>query len=478
MSFVGRKKELSLLKDLLDLKKSSLVTVQGRRRIGKSTLIKEFARRQKITFYEFQGLAPRSGLTNQDQLNHFGETLAGYLGMANIHFESWGQALAGLNNLVTKKGPTLILLDEISWAGGKDNDFAGKLKDQWDRTLSLNTNLILVLCGSVSSWIEENILKNSGFAGRVSLELHLKELSIAESKELLSSQRQGKITTNDLAQYLCVTGGVPKYLEEIATNYPVQDNIFKLCFESSGILFTEFDRIFSEVFGRRHLTYTKILLTLRDGPKEPSEVAKAIGHPINSDFTNYLTDLNLGGFIRRDYTWNFHGSLSRLSQLRISDNYTRFYLKYIYPRKDKIMKHPFPREQGLVLLNWNSIMGIQFESLILNNLTTLIPKIRINESEIIQIGPYFQNRTKRLPGVQIDLLILTNKKVIHQVEIKSGPIVKKGIIDEVREKNKRLKMPKGFSVRNHLIYGGELSDSITEANFFDTLISFEELANG
>ena len=149
--FLGRENELRLLKGLFDLKKAAIAVCAGRRRIGKSTLIQQFGRNAK-TFLEFQGLPPREGITPKDQLNAFSEQLAKQTNLPNLNLESWYQAFSLLNSVI-KNEKTVILLDEISWMAIRDKDFAGQLKIAWDTEFKRNTKLILVLCGSVSSWI-------------------------------------------------------------------------------------------------------------------------------------------------------------------------------------------------------------------------------------------------------------------------------------------------------------------------------------
>lgn len=472
MSFIGRESELNLIKEQIKKKKATMIAILGRRRIGKSTLVKYSAFISSIPIYEFQGLAPRPGLTNQDQLKHFARTLASFLGIKSLAFEDWTQALTMLSQLPLKKR-SIILLDEISWMGGRDPDFAGKLKEHWDTKLSHNKNLILIICGSVSSWIQKNILTGTGFAGRVSLEINLQELSIYESSQLLQEKKKG-LTISEIAKFLSVTGGVPRYLEEMNVKETAEDNIKLRCFNNSGFLFSEFDKIFAEVFGKKHKLYQKILLALQKGPMQPKEIAKSLKSPLNGDFIDCLSDLSLGGFIKREHTWNFTGTESRLSRIRISDNYTRFYLKYIYTRRSRIIKKPLSTKDSLDFLNWSTVFGYQFENLIQNNSNQLIELLQIPSSEIIQLGPYFQTGTAIRAGVQIDYLIHSKRSILHLIEIKSGNRISIEVILEVKEKIKRMKVPKGFSIRCYLVHLGELSDAVIEEDFFDKIISFDK----
>lgn len=154
------------------------MVVSGRRRIGKSTLIQEFSKKFDF-FCEIQGLAPRDSITDSDQRKNFSEQMKNIFDIPAVPLESWNDAFSHLSSR-TRTGRTLILLDEISWMAGKDSDFPGKLKIAWDTRFKKNDHLILVLCGSASSWIDKNILKDTDFVGRISLEINLEELPLRD----------------------------------------------------------------------------------------------------------------------------------------------------------------------------------------------------------------------------------------------------------------------------------------------------------
>ncbi|MCP4346614.1 MAG: AAA family ATPase [Desulfobacterales bacterium] len=172
--FIGRERELSLLNELWQRPHASFVVCKGRRRIGKSTLIQQFGRSAEI-FMEFQGAAPDTGISNQDQMNIFADQLCIQTEIPRFQPDSWHQIFSFAAMTVRQDRKTVILFDEISWMAGKSKTFSAQLKIAWDTKFKKFSNLVLVICGSVSSWIDENILNNTGFMGRVSLELTLEE---------------------------------------------------------------------------------------------------------------------------------------------------------------------------------------------------------------------------------------------------------------------------------------------------------------
>ncbi len=471
--FVGRTHELTQLSDLLRKKTSSLLTIQGQRRIGKSTLIREFCRRSNIPCFEFQGLPPREGLTPQDQINEFSERITKYIQAPSQKFKRWSDALEYLNLLCLKQASLrtkyVVLLDEISWMAIHSPDFPGYLKDAWDRYLSTHQNLILVLCGSVSSWIQKNILKNTAFVGRVSRQFILKELSISESATLIK-QSLKKASSREIAEILAVTGGVPKYLEEFSPYKSIDTAIQELFYTQTGFLFHEFDAIFSDIFGKKSEYYKDILKTLVGGPLTPAELAEKINHPLNGDWSDLISDLELAGFVRRDFNWNFKGGVSKQSQLRLHDVYTKYYLKYVEPNKQRILKHTGSKSPA----HWPNIFGLQFETLIISNVTKLINLARIPTEEIMNLGPFFQTATKAKEGVQIDFMVQCRKGIIHIFEIKTGSKLGVEVERQVKIKSKNLKLPRGYALRHYLVYLGEVSEDLRESDYFDKFISFED----
>ena len=270
MKFIGRRKEIESLELLLKKMSASLVVIRGRRRVGKSRLIKEFVSDKKS--WIFTGLPPVPGITNQRQLDAFSTQLSQNLNMPKIQASEWTEYFTFLGNQA-KGQKIVIVLDEISWMGSEDPDFLGQLKTAWDLHFSDNPELILIICGSVSSWIEENILKSTGFVGRVSVDMVLEELSVGESNEFWGTQKT-RVSAYEKFKILSVTGGIPKYLEEIIPSHSAEDNIQRLCFQSKGLLFREFDQIFSDLFSKKAQTYSNIVKTLSHIPLTLDEICE------------------------------------------------------------------------------------------------------------------------------------------------------------------------------------------------------------
>lgn len=473
-NFIGRAEELQSLDDLTQKKTSSLVVIKGRRRIGKSRLAEEFSKNKRFKFLRFSGLPPHEKTTAQSERAIFAKQLSSNLNIPPVASDDWVDLFAFLAK-ETRKGKIIILFDEISWMGTKDDDFLGKLKDAWDFAFKKNPTLIFILCGSVSAWIEKNILESTGFMGRLSLTIDLKELKMPECNKLLN-EIGFRGSAYEKFKILSVTGGVPRYLEEIKPDRLADENIKDMCFMEKGILFREFKDIFIDIFSKRSELYEKIVRVLVDGDKEFEEISVALGKQNNGHMSNHLNNLIRSGFVRRDFTWSIkHSEESSLSRYRLADNYIRFYLKYIEKNKIKITNKHFGQTSLTALPGFQSIMGLQFENLVLNNREFIWEKLKLYPEDIIVDNPYFQRPQLRMRGCQIDYLIQTKANVLYACEIKfSKQEIKTDIIDEMKKKLSHFYLPRGFSIMPVLIHVNGVNDRIVDAEYFSHLIDFTE----
>jgi AAA+ ATPase superfamily predicted ATPase len=471
--FIGRTNELNELRNLLGKKTASLVVLQGRRRIGKSRLIEEFAKSD--VFYHFSGIPPTPETTKQSELDEFSRQIHLQTGLPELKADDWSKLFIFLYEKV-KHARVIILFDEISWMGSKDPDFLGKLKNAWDIYFNKNPELILVLCGSVSSWIEKNIVSSTGFMGRPSLYMTLDELSLMDCNQFWGKQNKN-ISSFEKFKILALTGGVPRYLELINPKLPAEMNIKHLCFSKHGPLLNEFEHIFSDIFSKRSEIYKKIVKQLVKGPATADDLAVGSELTRTGSFDEYLNDLVLSGFIVRDYTWHLKtGKISKLSQYRLKDNYIRFYLKYILPIKEKIRKGRYQEVALTLLPGWETIMGLQFENVILNNHAVIIRLLGIKPEEIIADNPFFQRATSQQKGCQIDYLIQTKFDTLYICEIKfSKHPIGLSIISEMKEKINRLKVPRHMSRRSVLIHVNGVTDEVRESEYFSNIIDFSNL---
>jgi hypothetical protein len=474
LPFVDRQYELDKLNLLTYKKTASLVVLKGRRRIGKSRLLLEFTKDHQPS-YRFVGLSPALGINATHQREEFAKKLQAQFDIPPIPSDDWDDLFKWLGKLTAKQS-AIIIFDEISWMAMDDPTFLPKLKNAWDEIFSQNPQLVLILCGSISTWIEQNILSSTGFFGRVASEISLEELSIPSSYQLL--QALGFKGSNvEFFIILSLTGGIPWYLELINPKLSVSENIKSLCFNRDGILVKEYKKIFHDIFGKRGDIYQKIVDTLSSGPKEYAKIAKSIDYRSGGPLSNYLQELTISGFIRQDYVWNINtGKKMNISQYRLNDNYLRFYIKFIAPNLDKIINNSFKVASISSLPAWPTLMGLQFENLILHNRALLWEKLRIDPSEIINDNPYVQRQTKTRKGCQIDYLIQTKFNMLYVCECKfSENKTGSSVIQEVKNKIDRLDRQNKFVCKPVLIHVGGVTKDLMDSGYFAHIVDVNEL---
>jgi hypothetical protein len=268
---------------------------------------------------------------------------------------------------------------------------------------------------------------------------------------------------------------VSRYLEEIRPERSAEANIRRLCFRKEGFLFSEFPQIFSETLSSRAPVYEDICRALSRGDRSLCEVADALGRERNGVLSRYLHHLEVSGFVRK-YSVYAPGraSPSRLHKYRLVDNYARFYLHYIDPLKDPIRQGLYAKTSLDEILRWEVILGLQFENLVVGNLSALLRSIGVDISQVRSASPYFQRRTNRQEACQVDLLIQT-KRTLYVCEVRCRSRIERGVSEEVSRKIEALRVPRGMSIRPVLVYEGDLDPSVESEGYFDALVRFQDL---
>ncbi len=473
--FYGREEELESLAELWEKPTPSLVACRGRRRIGKSTLFERFAHESKARFFRLEGIAPEPRMGNQDQLDAFMRQLSEQTGAPFSRVDNWFDAFRMLDRELGGRRRKVVLLDEISWMGRYDPGFAGELKAAWDRRFHGRSSLVVALCGSVSSWIAENILNSTGFVGRISRDVVLGELPLRDAAKFWgpAAARRGAA---DLLDVLSVTGGVPRYLEEVRPSLPAMENIRRMCFMPDGTLFRDFKRIFADVFGPKAVLKGRLLRALADGPRNGAEIAAALGIGRGGTVTDELAELELAGFVARDAGLNPEtAAKTRTANYRLKDNYTRFYLQYIESRAAEIESRKYKFAALESLPRWATVLGLQFENLVLANFDLLQELLGLRGVEILSAAPWRKRGgSGDGGGCQIDLLVQTPRS-IYVVETKRRDRIGMDAVDEVRAKLSKIRFKGRKSIRTALVYCGELAPAVRGSGFFDFLIPAEAL---
>ena len=472
MDFYGRDELLVDLDSLWGKNSPSLVTCRGRRRIGKSTLISRFAELSNARFIKIEGERPDEDMNNEDELATFAEQLSLYASKDVSVAKTWLQAFKSLDNVLDDRR-TVVLLDEVSWLAYFDKRFAATLKIAWDNMFKNHRHLVFVVCGSVSTWIKEKIIDSRSYYGRRSLDIVVPELTLKDCARFWSG-RSDRISVRDILDILSITGGVPRYLEEVNPSQSVDDNIRRMAFRPDSTLRRDFDEMFKDVITKRPRMVAMVLEALVDGPMTMSEIAGAISVGAGGNVSAALDQLVEAGLVSRDIGMNPEtGDEIRERRYRLSDNYVRFYLKCIRPAAKTIDAGTFRYSRLARFEEWNAVKGFAFENLIVNHYGELLPYLHLGESHVYSAAPYRKNGPKG-KGLQIDLLIQTRRSQCV-VEIKRKNTIGRGIVDEVAEKIRRLKHAPDSSVRAALVYEGELAETVPADGYFDAIIPFRRL---
>lgn len=475
--FFGRQDLIDQLSALFRKRVASLVTCRGRRRIGKSTLVEKFAEKERCRFIKIEGKRPAPGLTDVDELATFARQLADQTGAERGTPADWPDAFRRLDGRIGDREKTVVLLDEVSWLAHYADGFADDFKIAWDNLFKKHDRLVLVLCGSVSSWIRENIIDNSAFFGRRSLDIIVPELPLADCAKFWGPAAS-RIAPREILDVLSVTGGVPRYLEEIDPGLSAFENIRRLCFCPNALLRTDFGEMFRDVVTRERDFSGSVLKCLSDGPRTAAEIEASLGIGKGGRVTAVLERLSEAGLSAGDEVTDPEtGRRPKERRWRLRDNYSRFFLKYIEPSAGAIDSGAFEITGLDTLEGIDSIFGLAFENLVINHVRDLLPLLNLRGALVLSAAPYQRRGTsgaRGRAGVQIDLLLQT-RRTVCVVEVKRKGEIGREIIDETDAKLKALKLPAGVSARAALVYEGHLAPVVEADGYFDSIVPFHRL---
>jgi hypothetical protein len=261
--FFGRAQELSELDATARLPGAKFIVIKGRRRVGKSRLAQEFGKRHPdMALYYLTGLPPSDPPAAQRERENFASQLSRVFKIPKPTSDNWDELLWHLADRV-KSGNAILVLDEINWIGHADRKFSSKLWALWETELSGLSNFILILSGSLAGWIDDQFSSHTGYLGRISWNTTLDELPLRDAL-LFFGVRRARISIYEQLTILLITGGIPRYLEEIDPRQTAEENIKRLCFSQAGLLFNEYDQLMNDLFQGRNKIYRDIIEALTE----------------------------------------------------------------------------------------------------------------------------------------------------------------------------------------------------------------------
>ncbi len=408
---IGRKRPIAELEEALASPKPELVALVGRRRVGKTYLVKQVYG-QKIDF-ELVG-TQHGNLANQ--LQNFVLRIARFFPDFPIRQKpnSWIEAFDLLGHAletVKKTEKKVVFFDELPWLDTKRSNFIAGLSYFWN-SWALNQSVVVVICGSAASWMIKKIINDKGgLHNRVTRRLFLQPFTLAETEEFCQAKHIN-LNRFHLIQIYMVMGGIPMYLEQLKKGHSPVQNIQEICFQAEGYLHDEFERLFSSLFDhhQQHIAIVRALATHREGLTRQA----IITHTKFSNggmLSDILNELQQSGFIS---IYHGYGKKVKETLYRLTDFYTLFYLTFIEPL-GKYSKVNFKDLSDLP--KWKTWSGYAYENLCFAHLDQLQQALGING--IFTTTASFVAKPKDgFRGAQIDLLIDRSDHAINVCEVK------------------------------------------------------------
>jgi len=424
---IGRKTEIIRLTEYVNSGKAELVVVYGRRRVGKTFLIKRFFN-EKFTFY----LSGAENTSKKQQLFNFTAALNNCSGKENPVVEDWQSAFLQLEQYLRNikvKGRKIIFIDELPWLDNAKSGFLSAFEHFWNTFASSQKEIFLVICGSATSWIMNNIIKNrGGLHNRVTRQILLEPFTLNETEQFLKSKKI-MLSRFQIAECYMILGGIPYYLEQLEKSLSLSQNIDNLFFKKNAPLRDEYSKLYSSLFKspKKYLQIIEVLAKKRKGLTR-DEIVKFSKISNGGGLTTMLEELELCGFI----SINTNFSTKKNRQLyQLTDFYSLFYLNF---EKNK---------RGTGSDYWSSLIdtgthkawtGYSFELLCQTHISQI--KRALSIGGVVSYTSGWRSKNAK-NGTQIDFLIDRNDNIINLFEIKYS--TKEFVITKSYDENLRNK---------------------------------------
>lgn len=423
MNLIGRKEEKKVLQDFFDSARPEFLAIYGRRRIGKTFLIKEFFKKKKCFFFNVTGVkAGKTAIQINRFLKEIGEVF--YKGTPLKEHTKWLDVFDSLKDaidkFVAKNQKVILFFDEFPWMTTHKSGLLQILDHVWNRYWSNDPRIKLIICGSSASWVINKIINNkAGLHNRITRKIHLMPFNLQESNEFLIHQHI-KLNYKQVTQLYMTTGGVPYYLQSLPKGLSAAQLIEQLAFRKDSLLFKEFDNLFSSLFDEPeiYIELLRIIAKNRYGTSQKELIKQSTHFSRGGRVVEKLIALEEAGFI---ISFVPHMHKKRGVFYRLIDEYTLFYLDWIEPIKNTLQKHSLETgywEGKQLSAKWNSWAGYSFEALCYKHLSQIRKKLNIAPTAIANSWRYVPIAKSQDHGAQIDLLFDRDDDTITLCEIK------------------------------------------------------------
>ena len=484
LKIIGREQEKKQLRRIYDSDVAEFVAVYGRRRVGKTYLIREFFKGESCIFFRSSGIHKGS---LKKQLERFKieieDTLySGRKGSQLLPFTNWHDAFQALKDaieLFAGKQRVIIFLDEIPWMATPKSGLLEALDYYWNRYWSEDGRIKLIICGSAASWIIEKVLHNTGgLHNRVTLRLPIDPFQLDETKDYLKYKKIKYNNEQILTLYMCL-GGIPFYLNFVEKGLSAIQNINEICFNRKGALYDEFNLLFASLF-RMHEMHEALIIFIaskREGISR-SEIENKFNVK-GGRLSIRLKELEEAKFIISFKPWNKERGI----YYKVIDEYSLFYLTWIAPRVDsKIASHIDDHYWEILSSKpaWKSWSGYSFELVCFKHIRQIQKKLHIPNGAEVSSWRYIPEKKDDEIGAQIDLIFDRPDNIVNLCEIKycQSPFVidKKYALHLMRREEIYRKVTKtDKQIFQSIVASGGLKKSIYNEEIIDSVVVLDDL---
>ncbi len=408
---IGRIKEQMVLHEALDSPDAELISVVGRRRVGKTFLIK--------TVYEDHICFDLAGVRDAPMKEQIQNFSLRFNRMAKPEKpikppKNWLEVFYKLidyleANRSDKK--QVVFFDELPWLATKRSGFLRAFDVFWN-SWAVYENIVVVICGSAASWMIKKVVNHKGgLHNRITRRLELKPFTLSETAAYLT-QRNVFLDHYQMAQIYMAMGGIPHYLKEIKPGWSAARSIEEVCFSNTGLLKDEFSRLYPALFedAENHIAIIRALAGKQKGLLR-SDIIRATQLPSGGSISLVLEELEQSGFIAAYYPF---GKKKKGKLYRLTDEYSLFYLRFIENKVHEGEEVWHGLGQSQEYISWS---GYAFENICLKHIPQIKKALGIS-GVYSQSATFYKKGDAGTAGAQIDLLIDRKDHVINLVEVK------------------------------------------------------------
>lgn len=409
---IGRKEEIKLLHEALKSRSPGLIAVYGRRRVGKTYLIRNtFADR---LVFELTGMY---GASLKEQLLQFSKSFQKATGsaLALKPPDSWVDAFHALGQFLEtqqKRKKLVVFFDEFPWLDGRKSGFLSAFEHFWNTWASRQSHLLVVICGSAASWMIRNIVNNKGgLHQRITQKIRLLPFTLSETEAYIRNLGSN-LDRYQLLQLYMAIGGIPQYLNSIAKGDSTARVINKTCFTKDGLLTGEFNNLYGSLFelAENHIKAVRALAMVPGGLTR-QEIIDQCGLSSGGRTTLMLEELEESGFIQASHPFD---KVSKDAIYRLIDEFSLFYLKFMDKRGTKANWERI--SEGPSYKIWS---GMAFEAVCLKHVEQIKAALYLTGKQTYEgTWRHVPSKGSKEKGAQIDLLIDREDHCINLCEIK------------------------------------------------------------